>query len=145
MAKRKMSKQSKRRLFLFGTISIVVIIYFLFCVSYYAINIYQLKRKEAKLSEDLNELIHNEKLLNDEIDKLKDNEYIARYARENYSYSKDGEIIIKLDDTKKKKEKQKRIEISNEEIIKVGSLLIILIFLYVILKHFKKKKKKKKY
>ena len=41
--------------------------------------------------------------LNSDIKKLKDPEYVARYAREKYMYSKDGELIIRLpdDDTDK--------------------------------------------
>ena len=36
--------------------------------------------------------------LNSDIKKLKDPEYVARYAREKYMYSKDGELIIRLPD-----------------------------------------------
>lgn len=144
MAKRKMSKQSKRRLFLFGTISIVMIIYCVFSASYYAISIYKLKKQESELNDNLAELKHDEKLLNTEIDKLKDSDYIARYARENYSYSKDGEIIIKLDDSKKEKKEEKKYEINQEKIIKVGSIIILLILGYVIMKSRKKQKSKRK-
>lgn len=142
MARKKISKPAKRRLFLFGTISIGMIVYFLFSASYYAINIYKLKHEENKLNENLTGLKHNEKLLNTEIDKLKDNEYIARFARENYSYSKNGEIIIKLDDSKKKKENKQSFSISEEQIVKIGGLLILLIILYIIIKSRKKKKTK---
>ena len=31
-----------------------------------------------------------------DVDKLQDPDYIARYAREKYLYSKDGEFIIKI-------------------------------------------------
>lgn len=144
MAKRRMSKQSKRRLFLFGTISIVMIIYCVFSASYYAISIYKLKKQESELNDNLTELKHNEKLLNTEIDKLKDNDYIARYARENYSYSKDGEIIIKLDDSKKEKKEEKKYEINQEKIMKICSIIILLILGYVIIKSRKKQKSKKK-
>ena len=102
MAKKKMSKQAKRRLLIFGTLSVIAIVYFIFSISFYTINIYKLKKQEADLNTKINDLKHNEKLLNTEIEKLKDNEYIARFARENYSYSKDGEIIIKIVVNKKK-------------------------------------------
>ena len=32
--------------------------------------------------------------LSDEVNKLQDPEYVAKYAREKYLYTKDGEIII---------------------------------------------------
>ena len=46
---------------------------------------------------------NEEDKLNSDIKKLKDPEYVARYAREKYMYSKDGELIIRLpdDDTDK--------------------------------------------
>ena len=141
MAKRKMSKQSKRRLLFFGTISVGVIIYAIFMTSYYALNIYKLKKEESTLKSNLNELKHNEKLLNTEIDKLKDKEYIARYARENYSYSKNGEIIIKMDDKKKKNKNEEKYDIDYDKVISISIITLIIIILYVLVKSKKKKKK----
>ena len=45
-----------------------------------------------------NEKLSDEEELNDEINKLQDPEYMAKYAREKYLYSKKGEIIIKIED-----------------------------------------------
>lgn len=141
MAKKRMSKQVKRRLLIFGAISFAIIIYFIFSISYYTINIYKLKKQELELNNKIDELKHNEKILNTEIEKLKDSEYIARFARENYSYSKDGEIIIKIDDHKNKEENKETDKFNYSNIIKIGSTFIILILLYVIFKNRKKKKK----
>lgn len=52
--------------------------------------------KELELS--YNDSLSEEESLKDEINKLKDPEYMARYAREKYLYSKDDEIIIKIED-----------------------------------------------
>ena len=41
-----------------------------------------------------------EDVLNSDIKKLEDPEYVARYAREKYMYSKDGELIIRFPDDK---------------------------------------------
>ena len=41
---------------------------------------------------------NEEKVLNSDIKKLEDPEYVARYAREKYLYSKDGELIIRIPD-----------------------------------------------
>ena len=141
MAKKKMSKQAKRRLLIFGTLSVIAIVYFIFSISFYTINIYKLKKQEADLTTKKNDLKHNEKLLNTEIEKLKDNEYIARFARENYSYSKDGEIIIKIDDSKNKNNSKQKENIDYSQIIKLGSIFIILILIYVIFKNKRKRKK----
>ena len=53
--------------------------------------------KESKaLREQYESLLKSEESLESEVAKLQDPEYIARYAREKYLYSKKGEFIIKL-------------------------------------------------
>lgn len=54
------------------------------------------KEKEA-LTIRLEELKEEEKKLSDDVVKLKNPEYAARYARERYLYSKTGEKILKID------------------------------------------------
>ena len=54
--------------------------------------------KDLKLTIDINLQKYVDDVLNQEIIKLQDPEYLARYAREKYFYSKDGELIIKLPD-----------------------------------------------
>jgi cell division protein FtsB len=39
-----------------------------------------------------------EENLKEEINRLQDPEYMAKYAREKYLYSKNGEIIIKIEE-----------------------------------------------
>lgn len=98
MAKKK-NKQVKRRLIIFGSISIVAIIYFITTLFSYTSDIKKLKKQEDNLTIQLNDLKNDSENLKIEIEKLKDPEYIARYAREEYSYSKqNGEYIIKIND-----------------------------------------------
>ena len=49
-----------------------------------------------ELSLKYNKLLEEEKQLESDVNKLRDPEYMARYARERYMYTKDGEIIIKM-------------------------------------------------
>lgn len=51
-----------------------------------------------KLNMEYATSLDKEEELKDEINKLKDPEYMARYAREKYLYSADDEIIIKLEE-----------------------------------------------
>lgn len=55
-----------------------------------------------KLTDDLNayygELQEEEASLNSEVAKLQDPDYVARYARERYGYTKDGEKILTIID-----------------------------------------------
>lgn len=141
MAKRKITKQSKRRLLLFGTLSIILIAYFIVSLSYYTLNIYKLKKEEKELTTNLEDLKHDEKLLKTEIEKLQDKDYLARYARENYAYSKDGELVIKIQKTEEKKEEKKKIEIdlTDNKFIICGVVISILIIVHII----KKRKKSK--
>ena len=56
------------------------------------------KQKEKKeLTKKLENLKQEEKTLSDDVDKLKNKEYAARYAREKYLYSKNGEKVLKID------------------------------------------------
>ena len=73
----------------------------------YTTNIITLNQKQKELENELSLLKENELDLKNEIEKLKDPDYIARFARENYLYSKNGEYIIKIEDkniTEEKKE-----------------------------------------
>ena len=48
------------------------------------------------LNEELNSLKEKETELSTDVLKLQDSEYIARYLREKYYYSKEGEYILRL-------------------------------------------------
>ena len=80
-----------------------------------------------------------EKDLNVQIEQLNDPEYLASYARENYSYSKDGEYIIKLKDKDKKIKKVESDIKVNYVIIGLG-IFVVVIFTSVILRGGKKNK-----
>lgn len=133
MTKKRITKASKRRLVFFGTISFVMIVYFFASFTYYAVNIYQLQQQEKALKQDLNILKADEKNLKTEIEKLKDPEYLARYARENFLYSKDGEIVIKLQQDKPKAS-AKVEEKDYTYIIFIGSMILLFIVGYTVKK-----------
>lgn len=142
MAKKKMSKTSKRSLLLFGTISIIIIGYFFYNLCSYAYHIYTLKAEEKQLTEQLESLEHDEKILRTDIEKLKDPDYIARYARETFQYSKKDEIVLQLEDVKKEKEQTLVFSIPYQSFIKFGIIFIIGIIIYVIIKNYRKSEKK---
>lgn len=107
MNSRKVSKGTRRRMFVFGTISLVSIIYLGYTLYNYTTKIANLQNEHKYLTRKIEELKVNENNLENEIIKLKDPEYIAKYARENYQYSKDGEYIIQLPKKEKTIEKGK--------------------------------------
>ena len=57
-----------------------------------------MKEEKDFLNSQLFKLEEEEKVLESDIQKLADPAYVARYAREKYLYSKDGELIIRLPD-----------------------------------------------
>ena len=57
-----------------------------------------LEKSKSSLESELSTLKKDEENLASDIQKLKDPEYISKFARENYMYSKDGEYIIKIED-----------------------------------------------
>ena len=134
--KKKITKASRRRLIIFGLPSIIMIIYFLMTISVYAIKIYNLKVEKKYLQDNLVDMQAKEKKLTIEIEKLKDREYLAKYARENYQYSKDGELVFSLpEDDIKKIEDAKRINIDTNYILLGGTSIIVLTIIYVLKRH----------
>lgn len=93
--KRKAKKSVKRLLFL-GLASIAIIIGTTYTIGKYWVEIFGKYQEKKKLKNKLVALKEKEDELQVDADKLQDPDYIARYAREKYSYSKDGEIILRI-------------------------------------------------
>ena len=97
VANRKNGKKKRNRRMLFlGLGSIAIIITMTLTIGKYWVEIFDKYKEKQELEEKLAELQAEEKELQLDADKLQDPDYIARYAREKYSYSKDGEFIIKI-------------------------------------------------
>ena len=104
MAKKKISKGVKRRVTLIiGPISIGIFWLTLITVLSYAYRINKLSNTKKELEERLAYLQESAENMSDEIVKLKDPEYIAKYARENYYYTKNGEYVLKVVEEKEEK------------------------------------------
>lgn len=135
ISKKKPSKAFKKRLAVFGTISIIIIVYFIFSLGSYSLKVHKLKKEQQQNIEIIEKKQLEEKELRNEIEKLQDSDYIARYARENYSYSKNGEYILKLKDQDEEKEKSTfNINIDYNYIIYGGIIIIIIIIIHTIRK-----------
>lgn len=89
-------KKNVKRLLVFGLFSVLVIT-FVFVSVYKVINQIVDKYHEAdELEKRIATLTEEEEELNNEINRLQDKDYLARYAREKYFYSKNGELIIRI-------------------------------------------------
>lgn len=98
MAKRKSNKKVKRRIFVFFIFFGAIIGSLSYSFFTNVEKIIEIKKDKSGLNTKLADLQEEEKVLNSDIKKLQDPEYVARYAREKYLYSKDGELIIRLPD-----------------------------------------------
>lgn len=136
----KIKKTVKRRATLLGIGFFVAFIILVVTSLSYVYQIRSLSRDEKKLESQLEELKEKEEELSDEISKLKDPDYIAKYAREKFFYTKDGEYVIKINDD------EKEIVVDSPDDIKVYYLVgIALIFIgFIIFLMFMKNKKGKK-
>ena len=98
MAKKK--KKHKIRFFLaflvFGGITLALGYNLLLNVK----SIRQMKVEKKELEKKITVLAQEKDVLESDILKLKDPEYIAKYVREKYFYSKDGEVILRMDEKK---------------------------------------------
>ncbi len=57
----------------------------------------EMNDEKKRLEEKVLVLQEEKEILETDILKLKDDEYIAKYVREKYYFSKDGELILKID------------------------------------------------
>ena len=62
------------------------------------VKIIENKKETTELNIYYEELLEEQDSLKSEVVKLQDPEYVARYAREKYLYTKDGETILKIVD-----------------------------------------------
>lgn len=126
---KKVSKKAKMRLIIFGIPSFLMIAYFIFTLTSSIFNYISLKREENSLKSELASLLKEKEDLKIEIDKLNDPEYVARYAKEKYLYSQNGEYVIKIEENLEEiKTKQK----SNNTILYItGSFFLVLVILII--------------
>ena len=99
MGKHKKAKKTKKgilRFFFFGLTCFAISCLIIFSVSKIWTQIYKKYNEKKDLDEKLAKLKEEEENLSIDVEKMQDPEYIARYLREKYFYSKEGEYIIRI-------------------------------------------------
>ena len=96
MAKKISRIKSIRRLLFLGLTSFIVIFVMTFTIGKYWIEIFDKYREKKLLDEELVSLKEKEEELKVDANKLQNPDYVARYAREKYLYSKEGEYILQI-------------------------------------------------
>ena len=146
MAKKKrIPKASKKRLLVFGTISCFLVAYAIINLCIYSYQIKTLSEQKKSLGDELNSLKETEENLQIQINRLQDEDYLARYARENYLYTKNGEYVIQVNkkENKNKTLTQKNFFKENKNYIIIG-LSVLGIMIFSILWSLRGEKKKKR-
>ena len=95
---RKVSQKTKFRVTFLTIGFIISIVIFGSTLFSYLSQINSNKNEIATLQKKYSEELELEEDYKNQINKLQDPEYMARYAREKYLYSKKNEIIIKIED-----------------------------------------------
>ena len=94
--KRKGYKKAKRRLLFLIVVLVVLLVFVMGSISREWLKIIDNRREVLTLTVKYNDLCKEAEQLTSDVNKLQDPDYIARYAREKYAYTKDGELIIRI-------------------------------------------------
>ena len=94
--KKRTNKGAIRRMSLLFLAFCSVLIYSGYVTVIYWAKILDKYKEKKELENKYAALVEKKDLLEKEVSKLQDPDYIAKYAREKYLYSKDGEYIIKI-------------------------------------------------
>lgn len=97
MAKKKKFKFKKLMGFVYFGLAVSLIYYF----SINAIRVINEKKEYDELVQKRDALLLEKANLTKEVELLSDDDYVTRYARDNYIFSKDGEQVVKLPESKK--------------------------------------------
>lgn len=92
----KKTKQEKRRFRVYILTIAALLSIFGYKMYYYWPKIFANYQDKKELENKYTDLLEEEETLSSDIIKLQDPDYIARFAREKYLYSKTGEIIIRI-------------------------------------------------
>lgn len=96
MATKRKVKKAKVRICIFLPICLLILGAIFVTIGNYWVKIYAKYQEKTALENEIVALKEKEEELKVEVDRLEDPDYVARFAREKYMYSKDGEIILRL-------------------------------------------------
>lgn len=89
-------KKEKRKTLIISILTLSLIILMIINIFSLCVKISNIKAERRNVIERLANLEEEEQYLKLEVEKLNDPDYVARYAREKYLFSKDGEFNIRI-------------------------------------------------
>lgn len=93
---KKPGKKTRRRVFLIFILTVFLFVVIISSTVKIWFQINDENKDRRTLEKQLAKLQDDESYLKEEVQKLQDPDYVARYAREKYLYSKNGEFTIKI-------------------------------------------------
>ena len=94
--KKQKAKKSALRFLFFGITCIVITITIILSISKIWTQIYAKYKEKKELEQKLVKMKEKEQELSKDVEKMQDPEYVGRYLREKYFYSKNDEYIIRI-------------------------------------------------
>ena len=94
--KKQKAKKSALRFLVFGLSCFLITIAITLSITKLWSEIYTKYKEKAELESKITALKKEEEELSIDVEKMQDPEYVGRYLREKYFYSKDGEYIIRI-------------------------------------------------
>ena len=94
--RRKVNKGAKRRILVWIFLLFLIVSYMSYNTFTYWKDILKNKKETKELEKKYNKLVDEKEILETDVLKLQDPDYVAKFAREKYLYTKDGELIIKI-------------------------------------------------
>ena len=95
-----MAKKKKRMGNIYGIVFIIISVFLIYTLIAKVQHIQAEKATYQKLVVQKNELKKEKAKLSKEVDSLNDSDYVVRYARSHYIFSKNGEEVIILPENK---------------------------------------------
>ena len=95
---KKLGQKTKFRVTFIAFAFIITSVFFVVNLFSYSSQINNTKKEIVSLEKSYKDSLAEEEKLKSDINKLQNPEYMAKYAREKYLYSKDDEIVIKIED-----------------------------------------------
>ena len=96
--RRKYTRKTKSRMFVIFVFFGIVIITLGYTLFTNLQQISSINKEKVILNKEMDSLNEEKESLEADIARLSDSEYVARYARERYFYSKDGELVLRIDE-----------------------------------------------
>ena len=139
ISQNKPNKKARRRTAIWVLILLVIVAGIAFTLPNYVVQIVDKYNEKRNLQEQIVGLKTEQEILEKEVEQLNDTEYVAKIARQKYLFSKDGEMIIKVNSQEEQNETTANInglviDIDIEWIVIGAAVLSIIILSRIMIK-----------